>query len=440
MVKIAPFKGITYNSKTQNLDKTLFAPPYDVISSAYQDELYGRSPYNVVRLILGKTSDADNDTDNRYTRAANDYTKWLKEGVLVQSEIPKLYYYVQIYKDAKGVEVTRKGFITRCYLEDFESKKVLPHEETMGGPKKDRLALMMTTKTNFSQIFAIYSDPDMFVDKTLESACPAKPFVDIVDDDNVRHIFYEVTDESAIKKVQAAMAEKSILIADGHHRYETALQYRDLKRAENNGDQSEDKAYNSMMIYLANLDDEGLRVYPTHRVLKSAVNISLKDLMQKLKSYFSIKEIKFDDFKQCFPYMESENLNEIPVGLVSKQNPGILYILKPDQKKVTEGLKKQNVPEMLSKLDVTILHRLILETVMGLDTIELKNQNNIEFIRNEDELSEKYNLQQAEFIFLLSPPDVAMVKDVCMAGFRMPQKTTYFYPKLLSGIVFNSLE
>lgn len=440
MVKVKPFKGITYNFEKLAPTKELFAPPYDVISPEYQDALYECSPHNVVRLILGKTSESDNDSDNRYTRSAKTMNDWFEEGTLVQSDKPKMYFYIQKYKDAKGVDVVRKGFIAKCYLEDFESGQILPHEETMGGPKQDRLSLMQATQANTSQIFVVYSDPEKLIDKTLQAACPAKPSVDITDDDGVEHIFYEVSDEAALATVTQAMSEKNILIADGHHRYETALNYRNQRRAQDDGDTSEDKAYNNMMIYFANFDDEGLRVYPTHRAFKPNVQYSLVTLLEQLEKYFTIKKIPFENFDECVAVMEKSDPADVPIGLVSRKNAGVLYLLMPDKDKVGVELASMGVGEELAMFDATILHKLILEKMMGLDTIELKKQSNIEFIRDEQTLSTKYENEEANLIFLLSAPEVEVVKKICLSGSRMPQKSTYFYPKILSGLVFNSLK
>lgn len=439
MVRINAFTGITYNFNKFSILKDLIAPPYDVISPKYQSDLYDKSPYNVVRLILGKIYDSDNESNSRYTRASADFKQWLDEGVLVQSDVPKIYYYVQKYKDAKGKEITRKGFIARCYLEDFSEGIVLPHEETMGGPKKDRLNLMESTNTNFSQIFSIYSDPKMTVESLLDSICNSNAIVDVLDDDNVRHIFYEVSEPSVISKIKTFMKEKVVLIADGHHRYETALQYRNNQRAKYGNDISEETSYNSVMMYFANMDDDGLRVYPTHRLLKNTGNVNLDELQVRIEEYFNVSASEFNDMQNCFDLMEKQPLQDLSIGVICKKHPGMFFILKPKSEKVAEELKKLNVPPILAKLDVAILHKLILEGFMGLDTVEMKTQNNLEFIRDEYELKEKFQSNIADMIFLLNSPDVNIVKEICLSGQRMPQKTTYFYPKLLSGLVINPL-
>lgn len=439
MVTINAFKGITYNSSNVNIDKSLFAPPYDVISPEYQDELYSRNKYNIVRLILGKKEEADNEQNNCYTRASRYYETWLSEGVMIQSDKPSIYYYIQKYKDSLGNDVERKGFIARCYLEDFSSGNILPHEETMGGPKQDRLNLMMATKANLSQIFSVYSDPELQVDSLIESALPEKPFVDVLDDDNVRHIFYIVDDLDVIKSVKVLMKDKVALIADGHHRYETALKYRDIMRDKYGNDESEVIPYNSLIMYFSNIDDKGLKVYPTHRLLKKAVNKPFSDVLTLLNDFFIIDKYDLKTTNDSFGLMEDNSTSGMYIGLLSKETPEVFYLLKPKYEKVKDLMVSKNVPEILLKLDVTILHRLILEHLLDLDTIELKNQNNIEFIRSESDLVEKFNKGDAELVFLMNIPDIAIVKEICMAGFRMPQKTTYFYPKLLSGLVINSL-
>jgi uncharacterized protein (DUF1015 family) len=235
------------------------------------------------------------------------------------------------------------------------------------------------------------------------------------------------------------MAERSVLIADGHHRYETALKYRDLQRAEDGSQVSEEKPYDYVMMYFANLDDTGLRVYPTHRLLKSGIGLSCGDLLAKIEPYFEVEKRSYAHLKEAISFIEEGNAKEMNIGLLSRDTSGFYYVLKPKFEKVLAQLIALGVPEILTKLDVTILHRLILEYFMGLDTIELKNQHNIEFVRDQDELVEKYNSEDTGLIFLVGTPDVATVKDICMSGFRMPQKTTYFYPKLLSGLVINPL-
>lgn len=439
MVKVNPFPGITYDFSKVEAAESVIAPPYDVISPAYQDELYERSDFNIVRLILGKQFPTDDKTNNRYTRAAAEMKKWLQEGVLAESDEPKLYYYIQQYKDAKGENVTRKGFIGRCYIEDFEAKQILPHEETMGGPKEDRFNLTMATKTNLSQVFGIYSDPEKKVDKTLEEALPEKPLLDVTDEDDVRHVFYEVSDAEAIKSVKALMDDKNVLIADGHHRYETALKYRNTMREQVKDDPSEEIPYNSVMMYFANMDDDGLRLYPTHRVLKKPVDCSLGELKSKLEPYFTIEEKDFEEINECFRVVESLNPAEFPIGIVGKDEPGTLYIIKPNIEKVVTILASHGVPELVARLDTTILHRFILEHLMHLDMLELKDEGNISFERDEQQIIEKYNTDMPEYIFLVGTPLVSVIKDVCLAGYRMPQKSTYFYPKLLSGLVINPL-
>ncbi|MBQ9688624.1 DUF1015 domain-containing protein, partial [bacterium] len=253
MVDVRPFNGIVYNQNSVKMDDVI-APPYDVITDDYRNELLSRSPYNVVKLILAEGSTDVNDPDNRYENARKSFVEWLNQNVLVKLENPTILYLLQKYNTAKG-EVTRKGFIARCKIEDFSSKKILPHEYTMGGPKQDRLNLTTACKANFSQIFMVYSDKEKQIENAID--LEQTPFIDVTDDLGVRNIVYKVDDAKTLELISNVMADKTLLIADGHHRYETAMNYRNLHP------ENEDAKY--VMSYFTNMEDD-LLIFPTHRI------------------------------------------------------------------------------------------------------------------------------------------------------------------------------
>ncbi len=439
MVKVAPMEGIIYNIDKVNISKVI-APPYDVISANEQDKLYNDSLYNIVRLILGKKYESDSDNENRYTRAAKDYQDWKKEGILKSTENPVLFYYIQEYTSPKGEFVSRKGFIGKNQLEAFESGKILPHEYTMGGPKADRFQLMKSCKTNFSQIFMVYSDPEQAVDKAF--TLPETPFIDVKDDQGVRNIVYIIDDEQSIKKVQNLMQDKTLLIADGHHRYETALAYRDYMREQKPNFKEED-AFNWVMCYYTNLDDENLKVYPTHRIITR--EIDKQNLIAKIQEYFDIKKIRYDqntknkEKENFISELEEAAKDNIAFGACFKgENNYCLFTLK-DKEKADKFLESKDVPPVLRKLDLSLLHKIVISDILAFSDEDQMKQNGIKYIKKEEEAFDALENNSAEVVFILATPKIKDIKDVSQEGYRMPQKSTYFYPKLLSGLAINPL-
>lgn len=440
MVKVAPLKGITYNFDKVNISDVI-APPYDVISSEEQDKLYNKSPYNIVRLILGKISSDDTESNNRYTRAAQDFRNWLEQKALIPSESPCIYYYVQNYTSPKGEKISRKGFIARNLIEEYEKGSIMPHEFTMGGPKEDRLKLMKTCKANFSQVFFAYSDPEGEIDKAVE--LPEKPIIDVVDDQGIQNILYAIEDEEVLNKIVKIMSDKKVLIADGHHRYETSIAYRNFRREEN-PDWNENDAFNYVMAYYTNLDDENLKVYPTHRIVKR--EIDKQKLLEDLKKYFDTTEYKFDettreDVKEKFVGdIEETAKTRIAFGACFKnENKYILFKLR-EKETVDKILAEKDVPEVLRKLDLSLLHKIVLSDFLDFSEDDQFKQNGVKYLKKEAEAFEAVENKQAEVVFIMATPSIQLIKEVSSQGYKMPQKSTYFYPKLLSGLVINPLD
>jgi len=439
MVKISPMQGITYNTPKVAMDKVT-APPYDVISNSEQEELYNISPYNIVRLILGKITPQDTDKDNRYTRAAEDFSNWLKEDILIKAEKPCIYYYIQNYYTSDKKYVSRKGFIARNFLEEFSKGNILPHEYTMGGPKEDRLKLMKACKANFSQIFMAYSDPEHSIDKLIN--LPEKPFIDVTDKAGVQNLVYIIDDAETLDKIAEIMANKTLLIADGHHRYETSLAYRDYMRSLN-PDYNENDPFNWIMCYFTNIDDEGLKVYPTHRIITKPVNTA--KLMADLKNFFDVSEYSFEDknkiqTRQKFlEELEEASKSTIALGMYQKNLKKYFLFKLSKTDAINKILEGKNVPEVLRKLDLTILHKVIILDFLGISEEDQMSQNGVKYIKKEEEAFEAVDSNSAELVFLVAYPKIQDIKEVSKQGYRMPQKTTYFYPKLLSGLVINPL-
>jgi uncharacterized protein (DUF1015 family) len=456
MLEVKPLNAIVYNQEKVKMDDVI-APPYDVILKEYQDELYSRSEYNIVKLILAKGSKDLADPSNRYDEAKKNFDKWLQEEVLIKLDKPCILYIVQKYTTANGKKIERKGFIARNKIEDFSTKKILPHEFTMGGPKEDRLNLTKKCNANFSQIFMVYSDPQKQIENAVD--LDQKPFIDVTDDQGVQNVVYKIEDEKTLALIEKVMSDKTLLIADGHHRYETAMNYRNLRHAELvsasqdsatlpapqmagtgvQGDASLD--YNYVMSYFTNLDDENLLVFPTHRIITKWVEPYV--LLEKVKKYFDLKEFNFDgtnkneikaEFLQA---IEDENEKQISMGLYMKNvNKFYLLTLRED---VSGILDEFEVPDVLKKLDLTVLHKILITKELGFSEEEQMAQDGIKYLKQESEAFDMIDSGKAEASFIMAYPKIKDIKEISQAGYRMPQKSTYFYPKLLSGIVINPL-
>ena len=460
MVEVKPLKAIVYNQDKINLQEVI-APPYDVILDDYREELYQRSPYNIVRLILAKGSKDLSDPENRYENAKKDFHKWLQENVLIKLKNPCILYILQKYTTEDGKEIVRKGFIARNKIEDFSTKKILPHEFTMGGPKEDRLNLTKACEANFSQIFMVYSDPEKQIEKAVDLS--QRPFIDVTDDNGVQNIVYKIEDEKILELIEKVMQDKTLLIADGHHRYETAMNYRNIRYAEfisasNQLAQSGkilkqfqddvESDYDYVMSYFTNLDDDNLIVFPTHRIITKWIEPYV--LLEKVKKYFDIKEFEFNgqnkkEVKSKFlQAIEDENQKQISMGLYMK-NVNKFYLLTSRsgilarQQSVDNILDEFDVPDVLKKLDLTVLHKVLITKEFGFSEAEQMAQDGIKYIKQESEAFDMIDSGKAEASFIMAYPKIKDIKEISEAGYRMPQKSTYFYPKLLSGIVINPL-
>lgn len=429
MVEVKPLNAIVYNQDKVDMNDVI-APPYDVILDDYREELYKRSDYNIVKLILAKGSKDLSDPNNRYDEAAKNFRAWLEAEVLIKLEKPCILYILQKYTTEDGKKITRKGFIARNKIEDFSTKNILPHEFTMGGPKEDRLNLTKKCEANFSQIFMVYSDSQKQIENAVDLS--GKPFIDVTDDNGVQNIVYKIDDEKTLALIEKIMADKTLLIADGHHRYETALNYSKINT-------NPEAQY--VMSYFTNLDDENLLVFPTHRIITKWIEPYV--LLEKVKKYFDVKDFEFNgqnknEVKTKFlQAIEDANSKQISMGLYMK-NVNKFYLLTL-RENIDGILNEFEVPDVLKKLDLTVLHKVLITKEFGYSEEEQMAQNGIKYIKQESEAFDLIDLGKAEASFIMAYPKIKDIKEISEAGYRMPQKSTYFYPKLLSGIVINPL-
>ena len=412
-MEILPINALVYNKDKVSVDDVI-APPYDVIDDNYRNKLYDKSLHNIVRLILSREKDP-------YSDAASNFADWQNKKILTPTNKPSVFFIIQQYENEHGKVIERKGFIARNKIENFSEGNILPHEYTMGGPKQDRLNLVTATGAFFSQIFMVYNDTKYTIEDKVYSKYKDAPFIDTTDDNKVRNIVYIIDDTEDIRIIQDTLRDKKLLIADGHHRYETSMNY------SNQHPENEYAKY--VMSYFTNAADENLIIYPTHRIVEK--NIPADEILSSVKKYYDIETVT--NKNEFLNKIEQENKKQITTGLIIKNDENYYVLkLKKDVQKIIDK------PEVLQNLDLTVLHELILKKEFGFTDDELMAQNGIKYEKREQVAFEstKHN---ASACFIMAYPRMEDILKISAAGYRMPQKSTYFYPKLLSGIVINKL-
>ena len=427
MAEIAPFRGILYTKKAGAPDK-LLAPPYDVISDEERAKLAALDPHNCVRLILPEGAG-----DEKYANAARDLNEWLRQGVLERDSEPALYRYHQTFT-AEGKTATRRGFICRIRLARFEERIVLPHERTLAGPKADRLKLKRAARAHLSQVFGLYSDPERASDKPFEAIEKTAPALAARTSDGVEQKLWRLTDKEAQAEVVTLLADQKIYIADGHHRYETMLALRDELRAESANNPRSSVEFGT--IFLANMDDPGLLVFPTHRVVHG-INLNMAELLGRAKEFFEVTTMHAGDAAAVRAELEQRGKARPTFAIAA--GDGNVYYLSLLRDVNLDGIESLKGPEVLRTLDVTLLHALVLEGILGIDRVAQEAQTNLRYVKDTGAALALAKDPTVQAVFLMNPTPVAHVKAVADAGEVMPQKSTFFYPKLASGLVINPI-
>lgn len=427
MAEIAPFSGLRYAPDRAPEPSAVLAPPYDVIGDAERRALEARSPHNVVRLELPR-----GDDDGRYPAAARLLRSWVAEGILRDDAGEGYYLYEQQFTWA-GKSHTRRGFFAALKLEPFERRVVMPHEHTLSGPKEDRRKLLRATRTQISPIFGLYRDAEGSAGAVVDAGMAGTPAVDATTPDGVRHRLWTLTDPGAITKLCALLADKQILIADGHHRYETMLGLRaELRSVDAVGGAPSDYT----MAYLARAEDPGLRVLPTHRLVKGLVGFDFAGLCAAAKAAFDIT----GGDERTADAIEARLTREGASGRV------VFAVRVPGESATTWFGLKSIVdlsalgPPSLRKLDVTVLHGVILSSLLGIDAAALASQTNLTYTHDTRDAIERIAAGEAQVGFLMNATKVDEVLAACEAGFVLPQKSTYFLPKLATGLVMYRLD
>src|SRR5262245_25746023 len=434
MADIRAFRAYRYDLGRVGALADVVAPPYDVIDPALQDALYARSPYNVIRLILNKESPADTEADNRYTRAAATLRDWLRDDVLLQDSARSLYAYHQEF-EVEGRRHTRRGFLARVRLEPFGAGRVYPHEEPLSGPKADRLKLFRATGMNLSPVFGLYPDPDGAVAAALDKAVGRSLPLEATDHLGVVSRLWPVTDQHAVSAVTGLMGPKPVFLADGHHRYETGLRYLEERRAAGEVPDEEAPA-NFILMMLVSMSDPGLLILPTHRLVSGLPGLTAERLAGLLRPHFQVEVVGEGEqgARDAWELIEADGTQEVlGFGTVADGVWQTARLLTPE---VMEGLAPGHTPAWC-ELAVAVLHVLVLDKLLGPGLAAKPECQYVHLLR---EVTEATAGGRCQLAALVPPATMGHIEQIAGGREKMPPKSTYFYPKLLSGLVFNPLK
>ncbi len=435
MAEVRPFLGLHYNKSLLKDWQSLLCPPYDIIPPERQQELYLRSEYNFVRLELGRELSQDNATDNKYSRSAAILGKWLKEDVLEVDEIPAIYLHDQ-YFTHQGRQYKRRGITVRVKLEEWDRMVVRPHEGVMVEPRSDRLNLLWALQANTSPILALFEDTGRQLSLLLATEERGKPLLDLEGTDGEGHKVWAITDPRVVSEIVSRLATKPLYIADGHHRYESALIHQRERRARSSLS-SESEAFNYVMMTLVDFSNPGLIILPPHRLIRGLSQPTLTSLMAKLEAFFEIEEIPLsmpDIRKQTELLLaDGAGVKFLLFGLLIDR----LLLLKLRGLDVTSQMMPYFHSEIYKKLDVSVVDHIVLEKLLTLSSDEEKAS--LAYTYDALDAVNLVSNQDYQLAFLLRPPRVETIKAIADASDRMPRKSTYFYPKLPAGLLFNRL-
>jgi uncharacterized protein (DUF1015 family) len=440
MAEIIPFRALHYDSgKIPDLGAVV-TQPYDKISSEMQERYYGLSPHNLVRIIRGRALPQDGPADNVYVRAARDFQAWIQSGVLASEHESAIYPYHQEYEvpGQPGVRKERRGFIALLRLEDYSARVVHRHEETLSGPKADRLELLKATRAHFGQIFMLYSDPAGVVEGLLAAPAAGQPWERVTDEHGTRHTAWRTADPKIISGVAAAMRDKRLVIADGHHRYETALAYRNYCRERCH----EDGRAEYLMMTFVRMETDGLTILPTHRLVHSLPNFDWTKFLGDAHAIFDWEEVAVKGpvgawMPPFLARLTAAGRERPAMGAYAGEGKLALLRLRADYD--LAGALADLAPT-LRRLDVILLHRLVLERLLGISMQAVREEKNLSYFREAALAGEAVEKGRGQIAFLLNPTPVEAVHANALADCPMPQKSTDFYPKLLSGLTIYWLD
>ena len=444
MARIYPFRALRYNPSQVRVEDCV-TQPYDKITPAMQQAYYQKSPYNLVRIILGLPELFDGkETGDVYTRAARDFAEWRESGVLAQESEPCVFAYSQKFPvpGSNGKVLERRGFIGLGGLHDYSEGVVFRHEQTLSKPKSDRLNLLRATRAHFGQIFMLYSDPGLTAEKLLFDE-DAVPDIEVTDEYDVLHRVWKINDPNTINILTSELADKKLIIADGHHRYETALNY-SKEHAPAKPASSERNSYSlpqppypeaAVMMTFVNMDAEGLVILPTHRVVFGLTKFDPAAFVEQAKAYFDVEQLSAFETEELQAKLAAAGKGRTALLAVTRSGN---YLLKAKPEATAKALS--NLSERQRQLDVAQLHGLVLEQLLGITPEAIREQTNLRYLRDAGEAVEQVARGDADVTFLMNPVTMDQLREVAFAGEVMPQKSTDFFPKLLSGLAIYPLD
>ena len=442
MALVAPFRGLHYNpAKVSDLTEVV-TPPYDVIKPAEREVFAARNPYNMVNLILPQPLPGDDRLQNRYTRAAALFRQWQREEVLVRDPEPAFYYWETDF-EIQGQQHTRKGLAALVGLEPLSGGAIKPHEQTFSAAKADRLELFKQAGAHFSPIFSLYPDPEHRVLQALRGALPKVPLEDFDDTLGYHQRLYRVTDPGALQAAHQALADLTLFIADGHHRYDTSLNYQKFLKQQY-PQAPPTAAFNYTLMYLSNIFDPDLVILMAHRLLGGprVKHLDEAKVLGRLKEYFEIISLPTaDEFGEAYEDFLQQTLAETPPGesafiLLGFGRKAWLLKMRPG---VRQNQLARQMHPALAQLDVAVLNFLIFEKILGLDAKTLDDQETFKYSSQLSEVVSAITQREARLAFILNPTRIEQVQEVASAGLTMPRKSTYFYPKVMTGLVMNPI-
>jgi uncharacterized protein (DUF1015 family) len=411
MAELIPFRGILYNVSEVSAENVL-APPYDLITPEYQEELYQRSPYNVVRIDFGKEQPGDDETGNKYTRAKRYLKEWIDKGIMLMSKTPSFYAYEMLYSSG-GEEKRLVGFLGLVRLEELGKGKIHPHEATYSKPKQDRLKLLRTCRANTSPIFSLYNSSDKKVSAILSRVSQSKPYLEAGDTAGATHRIWQIDGREEIETIKEELRDKDIFIADGHHRYETSLEFQKEMRSKQQAPYGSEP-FDYVLMFLANMADRGITILPTHRLVKEIP----ENMDRRLSEYFDIEPVQAD-----FDILKILSGRRYVFGFFQNRDD-LWYLLR------FKGDNLSEIHPALREVEVIILHELLLKKVF--------EGGDIDYEMDAKKALEKVRSGKFRAAFFLNPTRVEDVEKAAFTSVRMPPKSTYFYPKLLTGVVINA--
>ncbi|GCE27870.1 phosphatase [Dictyobacter alpinus] len=433
MADVQPLRGLRFVPEIIGNQADTITPPFDVISPEAQNSYYERNPYNIIRLELGKTYPTDNGLNNAYSRAATTLAEWRLEGVLHQETDPCYYLYQQRFT-YEGKPYTRTSLLARIRLEPWSARVVLPHEHTRNKDKEDRLQLLRASATNFSPIMCMYDDPQGRIRRLLATYA-SEPEVQLVDENGEEHILQPITNQEHVALMKDFFAQRQLYIADGHHRYTTALAYRDEIAEQRRGLHPQDGA-NFMFMALIDMDDPGMLVLPTHRLLFDLTSEQLQKLSgEQLSAYFSVQALEATSDEALLERLAQASGAQPALVVKTAEQTLLLTINEQGQ----QLMKESGHSEAWNALDVAMVQRLIFESVLQITAEDVAAGKHVRYMHDTRQVLQALHTQEAQALILLNGIPFHQVRDVALADDRMPQKSTYLYPKLITGLVINPL-